>query len=91
MWLVSPQPGKLPADEACYQEELRKWVRDRGIRGLRRPQRHRLHQKLGGHHWVIEWSMAWPFGYHRRSIRYESYAHHFLTLICYGKLAMAIT
>ena len=52
--------------------------------------------KLGKHRWVIERSIAWLFGYHRLTIRYERHAHlfcAFLTLAavltCYKKLTKA--
>jgi hypothetical protein len=47
---------------------------------------------------VIERSIAWLFGYHRLSIRYERYANHFCafltlatTLACYKNSAKAAT
>jgi hypothetical protein len=47
---------------------------------------------------VIERSIAWPFGYHRLTIRYERKANHFsafltlaATLTCYKKLHKAAT
>lgn len=55
-------------------------------------------QKLGKHRWVIERSIAWLFGYHRLSIRYERYANHFCAfltlgaaLTCFKKLTRSTT
>jgi transposase len=88
------KPGKLHADKAYDQVELRKWVRDRGIRVRIARKGIESRQKLGKHRWVIERSIAWLFGYHRLSIRYDRKATHYLgfltlaaTLTCYKKLA----
>jgi transposase len=92
------KPDKLHADKAYDHAELREWVRDRGI-GVRIARKGiESSQKLGKHRWVIERSIAWLFGYHRLSIRYERYANHFCafltlaaTLTCYKKLAKTTT
>jgi hypothetical protein len=64
--------------------------------GSDRPQGVESSKKLGRHRWVIERSIAWLFGYHRLSIRYDRYATHYLgflilaaILTCYKKLAKA--
>ncbi len=44
--------------------------------------------KLNKHRRVIERSIAWLFGYHRLSIRYERYANHFCAFLT---LAAALT
>jgi transposase len=92
------KPGKLHADKAYDHTELREWVRDRGIAVRIARKGIESSEKLGRHRWVIERSMAWMFGYHRLSIRYERYAHHFCafltlaaTLTCYKKLTKAAT
>lgn len=92
------KPDKLHADKAYDQAELRRWVRDQGIvvriarKGIESSTR------LGTHRWVIERSIAWLFGYHRLSIRYERYASHFCafltlaaSLTCFKKLTQAAT
>jgi IS5 family transposase len=92
------KPGKLHADKAYDQVELRAWVRARGIAVRIARKGIESSQKLGKHRWVIERSIAWLFGYHRLSIRYERYAHHFCAfltlaaaLTCFKKLAKATT
>jgi IS5 family transposase len=92
------RPAKLHADKAYDQAALRRWVRDQGI--VVRIARKGIESstKLGKHRWVIERSIAWLFGYHRLSIRYDRYANHFCafltlaaTLTCYKKLHKAAT
>jgi transposase len=90
------RPGKLHADKAYDQIELRDWVRDRGIAVRIARKGIESSTKLGKHRWVIERSIAWLFGYHRLTIRYERYAHDFCafltlaaTLTCFKKLAKA--
>jgi transposase len=87
-------PGKLHADKAYDHNELRQWVRDRGITVRIARKDIESSQKLGRHRWVIERSIAWLFGYHRLSIRYDHKATHFCafltlaaSLTCYKKLA----
>ncbi|WP_186383041.1 IS5 family transposase [Amycolatopsis acidiphila] len=87
------KPGKLHADKAYDQAELRDWVRDRGIVVRIARKGIESSKKLGKHRWVIERSIAWFFGYHRLSLRYDRYANHFCafltlaaTLTCYKKL-----
>ena len=87
------RPGKLHADKAYDQAELRAWVHERGI-GVRIARKGiESSQKLGKHRWVIERTIAWMFGYRRLSIRYERYANHFggflalaAALTCFKKL-----
>lgn len=92
------KPDKLHADKAYDQAELRGWVRDRGIAVRIARKGIESSQKLGTHRWVIERSIAWLFGYHRLSIRYERYANHFCAfltlaaaLTCYKKLSKTTT
>ncbi|MFI5615208.1 IS5 family transposase [Amycolatopsis sp. NPDC051903] len=87
------KPGKLHADKAYDQADLRKWVRGRGIKVRIARKGIESRKKLGKHRWVIERSIAWLFGYHRLAIRYDRYANHFCafltlaaTLTCYKKL-----
>jgi transposase len=88
------KPGKLHADKAYDQVNLRKWVRDRGITVRIARKGIESSEKLGKHRWVIERTIAWLFGYRRLSIRYERKANHFsafltlaAALTCYKKLA----
>ncbi|WAL69651.1 IS5 family transposase [Amycolatopsis cynarae] len=87
------KPGKLHADKAYDQPDLRRWVRSRGI-GVRIARKGiESSDKLGKHRWVIERTIAWLTGYRRLTIRYERKATHFLafltlgaTLTCFKKL-----
>lgn len=87
------KPGKLHADKAYDQAELRGWLRRRGI-GVRIARKGiESSEKLGKHRWVIERSMAWLFGCRRLTVRYDRYANHFCafltlaaTLTCFKKL-----
>jgi transposase len=87
------KPAKLHADKAYDQPELRRWVRDRGIKVRIARKGVESSTKLGKHRWVIERCIAWLFGYRRLTIRYERKASHFLAfltlgaaLTCYKKL-----
>ncbi|WP_432856882.1 IS5 family transposase [Amycolatopsis sp. CA-161197] len=87
------KPGKLHADKAYDQADLRKWVRDRGIEVRIARKGIESSKKLGKHRWVIERSIAWLFDYHRLTTRYDRHANHFCafltltaTLTCYKKL-----
>lgn len=44
-------------------------------------------QKLGTHPRVIERSIAWLFGYHRLSVRYDRKATHFLAFLALARHA----
>jgi transposase len=90
------KPGKLHADKAYDQAELRSWLRARGIAVRIARKGIESSEKLGKHRWVIERSVAWLFGYHRLSVRYDRYANHFCafltlaaTLTCFKKLNAA--
>jgi transposase len=92
------KPGKLHADKAYDNTELRTWVRDRGI-GVRIARKGiETSDKLGKHRWVIERTIAWLTGYRRLTLRYERKATHFLafltlgaTITCYKKLQKLAT
>jgi transposase len=71
------KPAKLHADKAYDHADLRGWVRDQGTAVRIAGKGIESAAKLGKHRWVIERSMAWPFGYRRLSIRYERKATHF--------------
>jgi hypothetical protein len=92
------RPATPHADKAHDQADLRNWVRDHGIAVRIARKGIESSTKLGKHRWVIERSIAWLFGYHRLTIRYDRYANHFCafltlaaTLTCYKKLHKAAT
>ena len=96
--MPAANPTKLHADKAYDHQELRTWVRDRGIIARIARKGFGTSKKLGKHRWVIERSIAWLFGFRRLAIRYERKANHFsafLTLVaaltCYKKLRVAAT
>ncbi|MBA2808369.1 hypothetical protein E0500_013405 [Streptomyces sp. KM273126] len=69
------------------------WLRDRGlIPRIARPGI-KSGERLGRHRWKIERSIAWLFGYRRRTVRYERTGSPFLArlglaaLTCYKKLS----
>jgi hypothetical protein len=66
--------------------------------GAWRPKRCRVRPQYQRHLILLRRSVAWLFGYHRLSIRYDRYANHFCafltlaaTLTCYKKLHKAAT
>ncbi len=65
------KPGKLHADKAYDQPELRRWVRGKriGVRIARKGVE--SSERLGRHRWVIERTMSGLTGYRRLSPRYE--------------------
>ncbi len=81
-------------DRKAYDNnELRAWLRGRGI--IPRIARKGIESstRLGLHRWVIERTVVWTFGYRRLTIRHERKASHsaaFLALgaalPCYKKL-----
>ena len=86
-------PVKLRADKAYDIDDLRAWLRERGItpkiarRGIESTER------LGRHRWKIERTIAWLTGYRRLTIRYERIARHYTAfatlaaiITCYKKL-----
>ncbi|GAB3359392.1 hypothetical protein GCM10027360_20430 [Amycolatopsis echigonensis] len=92
------KPGKLHADKAYDQPELRRWVRDHHIRVRIARKGIESKDKLGKHRWVIERTMAWFTGYRRLTLRYERKAEHFLafltlaaTITCHKKLRIHTT
>jgi transposase len=92
------RPGRLHADKACDQAELRAWVRGRGIAVRIARKGIETSEKLGRHRWVIERTLAWLTGCRRLTLRCERRASHFLafltlaaTITCYKKLAKYTT
>jgi transposase len=78
------KPAKLHADKAYDQPDLRRWVRDRGIKVRIARKGVETSKKLGKHRWVIERTMAWFTGYRRLILRYERKAEHFLGFLLLG-------
>lgn len=87
------RPDKLHADKGYDDDDLRDWLRQRGVipriarRGIESSTR------LGRHRRVIERTIAWLFGYRRLTVRYERHGHLFCgfvslaaALTCYKKL-----
>jgi transposase len=92
------KPGKLHADKAYDQADLRAWLRGRGIAVRIARKGIEVSDKLGRHRWVIERTMAWLTEYRRLTLRYERHASHFLafltlaaTITCYKKLTKCTT
>ncbi|NQE88498.1 IS5 family transposase [Nocardia terpenica] len=90
------RPGKLHADKAYDQPELRVWVRRRGIAVRIARKGIESNQRLGRHRWVIERTVSWLTGYHRLTIRYDRKGIHYLgfltlaaALTCFKKLVKA--
>ncbi|WP_373686626.1 IS5 family transposase [Nocardia terpenica] len=90
------RPGKLHADKAYDQPELRRWVRHRGIAVRIARKGIESNQRLGRHRWVIERTVSWLTGYHRLNIRYDRKGIHYLgfltlaaALTCFKKLMKA--
>lgn len=92
------RPVKLRADKAYFSAERLAWLRERGL--VARIARPGIEsgERLGRHRWKIERSIAWLFGYHRLTVRYERKGSHFLAflglaaaLTCYKKLAKLAT
>lgn len=92
------RPGKLHADKAYDQPELRLWVRRRGMAVRIARKGIESEQRLGRHRWVIERTVSWLTGYHRLNIRYDRKGTHYLgfltlaaALSCFKKLTKART
>lgn len=89
------RPVKLRADKASFSADHLSWLRERGL--VARITRPGIEsgERPGRHHWKIERSIAWLFGYRRLAIRYERKGSHFLALAaamtCYKKLAKLAT
>jgi IS5 family transposase len=82
------RPAKLHADKAYDIDELRAWLRNRGIVPRLARKSIESSTKLGRHRWIIERTIAWLFGYRRLTLRYERYG----TLFCgFLTLAAALT
>lgn len=87
------RPDKLHADKGYDYSDLRRWLRERGIKHRIARKGIETSQRLGRHRWTIERTMSWLAGCRRLHRRYERKAEHFLaftsiacTLICYRRL-----
>lgn len=75
------RPAKLHADKGYDCDQLRRWLRKRGIRhritrrGIESPTR------LGRPRWVVERTVSWLAGSRRLHRRYERKAEHFLAFV----------
>nr|WP_281182722.1 IS5 family transposase [Nocardia miyunensis] len=82
------RPGKLHADKAYDQAELRLWVRRHVIAVRIARKGIESAERLGRHRWVIERTVSWLTGYHRLNIRYDRKGTHYLGFLT---LAAALT
>lgn len=87
------RPGKLHADKAYDQRQLRTEVRRRGIKVRIARRGVESSQRLGRHRWVVEACLAWLMNNRRLQRRYERKAEHFhgftqlaCALLCYRRL-----
>ncbi|MGV9567873.1 IS5 family transposase [Streptomyces sp. NPDC003480] len=85
--------AKLHADKGYDYDDLRRWLRGRGIRHRIARRGIESSTRLGRHRWTIERTMSWLAGSRRLHRRYERKAEHFLaftaiacSLICYRRL-----
>ena len=97
-WPTQAQTRQTARRQGLRPPELRRWVRDRGIKVRIARKGIESSTKLGKHRWVIERTMAWFTGYRRLTLRYERKAEHFLafltlgaSLTCYKKLRKLTT
>ncbi|MEU7473786.1 IS5 family transposase [Streptomyces sp. NPDC044984] len=88
------RPAKLHGDKGYDYDDLRRWLRERGIRHRIARRGIESSTRLGRHRWTIERTMSWLAGCRRLHRRYERKAEHFLafsaiacTLICHRRLA----
>ncbi|MFD6275991.1 transposase [Streptomyces sp. NPDC060209] len=95
---TAAQPVKLRADKAYLSVEHLAWLRERGLVARIAQSGIESGERLVRHHWKIERSIAWLFGYRRLTVLYERKGSHFLAflglaaaLTCYTKLATLAT
>lgn len=78
---TSGRTKAITANKGYDQDQLRTWLRERGItpriarRGLESSER------LARHRWKIERTNAWPGGYRRLTLRYERHGHLFAAFL----------
>ncbi|WP_405378942.1 MULTISPECIES: IS5 family transposase [Streptomyces] len=92
------RPGKVHADKAYDQPDLRRWMRGRRIACRVARKGVESSQRLGRHRWVIERTMSWLSGYRRLSPRCERHPRNYLAflglaaaLCCYKRLRRLTT
>lgn len=92
------RPAKLHADKAYDIDDLRRWLRHRGIVPRIARKGIESSERLGRHRWVVERTISWLTGYRRLPIRYERHADNycgFLTLAavltCFKRLTKLAT
>ncbi len=77
------RPAKLHADKAYDIDELRRWLRNRGIVPRIAGKGIDSSDRLGRHRWIAERTISWLTGHRRLTTRYERHADNycgFLTL-----------
>lgn len=87
-------PIKLRADKGYDQDQIRVWLRERGITPRIARRGVESSERLGRHRWKVERTIAWLGGYRRLTLRYERHGHLFAAflalaaaLTCWKKLA----
>jgi len=85
---------KLRADKGYDQDQIRVWLRERGITPRIARRGVESSERLGRHRWKVERTIAWLGGYRRLTLRYERHGHLFAAflalaaaLTCWKKLA----
>ncbi len=88
------RPVKLRADKGYDQDQIRVWLRERGITPRIARRGVESSERLGRHRWKVERTIAWLGGYRRLTLRYERHGHLFAAflalaaaLTCWKKLA----
>jgi IS5 family transposase len=82
------RPAKLHADKAYDSDDLRRWLRRRGITPRIARKDIDSSERLGRHRWVVERTISWLTGYRRLTIRYERHVDDYCGLLT---LAAALT
>lgn len=87
------RPGKLHADKAYDQRQLRAQIAARGIKVRIARKGVESSTRLGRHRWVVERTMSWLGNYRRLARRYDRNPAHFhafaviaCAMICYRRL-----
>jgi transposase len=87
------RPAKLHADKGYDYDDLRRWLRSRGITPRIARRGIETSTRLGRHRWVVERTVSWLSICRRLHRRYERKPEHFLAfagiaaaLICHRQL-----
>ncbi|MBA9003207.1 transposase [Actinomadura cellulosilytica] len=90
--------GKLHADKAYDQTDLRRWLARQRIKPRIARKGIEPDDRLGRHRWVVERTIAWLLGYRRLTLRYERHPRNYLAflglaaaLTCYKRLIKLTT